>query len=77
MLHRAAIWRDQGLSELARFLQVKELSTASHAVRPAEERLKEDSGFRRQAVSEVAKFLRRDQAHISMMLLRASAPERN
>ena len=48
MLHRAAIWRDQGLSELARFLQVKELSTASHAVRPAEERLKEDSGFRRQ-----------------------------
>ena len=37
------------LQELARFLQVKELSTASHAVRRAEERLKEDSGFRRQA----------------------------
>ena len=38
-----------GLQELARFLQVKELSTASHAVRRAEERLKEVSGFRRQA----------------------------
>ena len=38
-----------GLQELARFLQVKELSTTSHAVRRAEERLKEDSGFRRQA----------------------------
>ena len=38
-----------GLQELARFLQVKELSTASHAVRRAEERLKDDSGFRRQA----------------------------
>ena len=37
-----------GLQELARFLQVKELSTASHAVRRAKERLKEDSGFRRQ-----------------------------
>jgi REP-associated tyrosine transposase len=36
------------LPELAPFLQVKELSTASHAVRRARERLKEDSGFRRQ-----------------------------
>lgn len=38
-----------GLPELARFLQVKELSTASHTVRRAKERLKEDSAFRRQA----------------------------
>ena len=38
-----------GLQELARFLQVKELSTASHAARRAKERLKEDSGFYRQA----------------------------
>ena len=37
------------LQELARFLQVKELSTASYAVRRAEEKLKEDSSFRRQA----------------------------
>ena len=37
-----------GLRELARFLQVKELSTASHAMRRAEEKLKEDSGFSRQ-----------------------------
>jgi putative transposase len=37
-----------GLPELARFLQVKELSTPSHAMRRAEERLKEDSVFRRQ-----------------------------
>jgi transcriptional regulator len=28
-------------------------------------------------VSEVAKFLRRDQANVSMMLLRASAREQN
>ena len=47
-VHCAALW-EVGLQELARFLQVKELSTASHAVRQAEERLKEDSGFRRQA----------------------------
>lgn len=45
-----------GLPELARFLQVKELSTASHAMRRAEERLKEDSGFRRQ-VDRVLKRL--------------------
>ena len=38
-----------GLQELAKFLQVKELSTASHAVRRAKEWLKEASGFRRQA----------------------------
>ena len=35
--------------ELARFLQVKELSPASHSMRRAEKRLQEDSGFRRQA----------------------------
>ena len=35
-----------GLPALARFLQVKELSTGSHAVRRAEEKLKEDSRFR-------------------------------
>ena len=45
-----------GLRELARFLQVKELSTASHAMRRAEERLKEDSGFRRQ-VDRILKHL--------------------
>ena len=45
-----------GLPELARFLQVKELSTASHAMRRAEQRLKEDSGFRRQ-VDRVLKQL--------------------
>jgi putative transposase len=37
-----------GLPELARFLQAKELSTASHAMRRAEERLKDDSSFRRE-----------------------------
>jgi putative transposase len=36
-----------GLQELAKFLRVKELSTASHAMRRAEERLNEDSGFSR------------------------------
>jgi REP element-mobilizing transposase RayT len=45
-----------GVQELARFLQVKELSTASHAVRRAEKRLKEDSGFRRR-VEQVLKRL--------------------
>jgi chromosomal replication initiation ATPase DnaA len=45
-----------GLQELARFLQVKELSTASHAVRRAEVRLKNDSGFGRR-VDRVLKRL--------------------
>ena len=36
-----------GLEELRRFLQVRELSTASHAVRRAEARLGQESGFRR------------------------------
>lgn len=45
-----------GLPELARFLQVKEMSTASHAMRRAEERLKKDSDFRRQ-VEQVLKRL--------------------
>ena len=35
------------LQELARFLRVKELSTASHAMRRAEARLKNNSGFGR------------------------------
>ena len=39
---------DVGLRELARYLQVKELSTPSHAVRRAEERMKNDLGFARQ-----------------------------
>ena len=39
---------DVGLGELARYLQVKELSTPSHAVRRAEERMKNDQGFARQ-----------------------------
>jgi len=39
---------DVGLGELARYLQVKELSTPSHAVRRAEERMKNDRGFARQ-----------------------------
>ena len=39
---------DVGLGELARCRQVKELSTPSHAVRRAEERMKNDLGFARQ-----------------------------
>jgi chromosomal replication initiation ATPase DnaA len=39
---------DVGLGELARYLQVKELSTPCHAVTRAEERLKKDQEFRRQ-----------------------------
>jgi chromosomal replication initiation ATPase DnaA len=35
-----------GLEELRRFLQVRELSTASHAVRRAEARLGQELGFR-------------------------------
>lgn len=42
-------YSDVSLRELARFLQVKELSTPSHGVRRAEERLKNDAGFGRQA----------------------------
>ena len=38
---------EAGLEELRRFLQVRELSTASHAVRRAEARLGQESGFRR------------------------------
>ena len=44
------------LQELARFLRVKELSTASHAVRRAKARLKNDSGFGRR-VDQVLKQL--------------------
>ena len=44
------------LQELARFLQVKELSTASHAVRRAKARLKNDSDFGRR-VEQVLKRL--------------------
>lgn len=39
---------DVGLRELARFLGVKELSTPSHGVRRAEERIKTDQHFRQQ-----------------------------
>lgn len=39
---------DVGLGELARWLQVKELSTPSHGVRRAEERLKNDPRFARE-----------------------------
>lgn len=39
---------DVGLRELARFLGVKELSTPSHAVRRAEQRIRAEPGFRRQ-----------------------------
>jgi len=49
-----------GLSELARFLQVKELSKASHAMRRAEARLKNDSGFGRrvdQVLKRLASFM--------------------
>ena len=42
-------YSDVSLRELARFLQVKELSTPSHGVRRAEERLKNDARFGRQA----------------------------
>jgi chromosomal replication initiation ATPase DnaA len=37
-----------GLQELTKFLRVKEQSTASHAIRRAEGRIKEDSEFSRQ-----------------------------
>ncbi len=39
---------DVGLRDLARFLGVKELSTPSHGVKRAEQRLKTDQSFRRQ-----------------------------
>ena len=39
---------DAGLRELARLLGVKELSTPSHGVRRAEQRIKTDQSFRRQ-----------------------------
>ena len=39
---------DVGLRELARFLGVKELSTPSHGVRRAEQRIKDDPSFRGQ-----------------------------
>ena len=39
---------DVGLRELARFLGVKELSTPSHGLRRAEQRIRTDSSFRRQ-----------------------------
>ena len=39
--------KDLTLFPQVRFLYVTELSTASHAVRRAKERLNEDSGFRR------------------------------
>jgi chromosomal replication initiation ATPase DnaA len=39
---------DVSLEELARFLGVKELSTPSHGVRRAEQRIKTDRSFRRQ-----------------------------
>lgn len=39
---------DVGLRELARFLRVKELSTPSHGLRRAEQRIKTDPSFRRQ-----------------------------
>jgi REP element-mobilizing transposase RayT len=41
-------YSDVGLGELARYLQVKELSTPCHAVTRAEDRLKTDQEFRRQ-----------------------------
>jgi len=47
---------DVGLEELARWLQVKELSTPSHAVRRAEERMKDDARFARQ-LRQVLKIL--------------------
>lgn len=49
---------DVGLGELAKFLQVKELSTPSHGVRRAEERLANDRTFRRQ-MEQVLKILDR------------------
>ena len=49
--------REVGLQELATFLRVKELSTASHAMRRAEERFKHDSEFNGQ-LERVLKMLR-------------------
>lgn len=47
---------DVGLRELARFLGVKELSTPTHGVRRAEQRIERDPGFRRQ-VERVLKLI--------------------
>jgi putative transposase len=47
---------DVGLGELSRWLQVKELSTPSHAVRRAEKRMKSDTSFARQ-LQRVLKIL--------------------
>ena len=49
---------DVGLEELARWLQVKELSTPSHPVRRAEERMKNELRFARQ-LQQVLKILDR------------------
>jgi putative transposase len=48
---------DVGLRELARFLGVKELSTPSHGVRRAEQRMNQDQDFRRK-LERVMKLLR-------------------
>ena len=47
---------DVGLRELAGFLGVKELSTPSHGLRRAEQRIKTDPKFRRQ-LNQVLKNL--------------------
>jgi chromosomal replication initiation ATPase DnaA len=47
---------DVGLRELTRFLGVKELSTPSHGVRRAEQRMSQEPDFRRQ-VEQVLKNL--------------------
>ncbi|MGH7773710.1 MAG: helix-turn-helix domain-containing protein [Candidatus Binatia bacterium] len=47
---------DISLRELVRFLGVKELSTVSHGLRRAEERLRDDLGFRQQVESALKKL---------------------
>lgn len=49
-------WSDMNLRELVRFLGVKELSTVSHGLRRAEERLREDLGFRQQVQNALKKL---------------------
>jgi hypothetical protein len=51
-------WSDMSLRELVRFLGVKELSTVSHGLRRAEERLREDLGFRQQVETALRKLAR-------------------
>jgi hypothetical protein len=51
-----------GLQELTKFLRVKEQSTASHAIRRAEGRIKEDSEFSRQVERVLRKLIQLNES---------------